>query len=129
MDEIRNNEMSPSATIVNIPIHSCTLLKSIPGNFSFSSQLLELEDVVVVVGEYYYNNSTKGIEKRSSKRKRGETSLNKESFDRMIVWKSGLDPKVNALENASALSAFAGANSVSVCELSASLDIYKRKDN
>jgi hypothetical protein len=84
---------------VNIPIHACTPLKSIPGNFSYSSQLLELEDVVVVVGEYYYNNSTKGIEKRSNKRKIGETSLNKGSSDRDIVWKSTHIPKVNALEN------------------------------
>jgi hypothetical protein len=75
MDEARNGGAIPSATIVNIPIHECTPLNSIPGNFSYSSQLLELEDVVVVVGEYYYNNKTKGIEKISNKRKRIETSL------------------------------------------------------
>jgi hypothetical protein len=45
------------------------------GNFSFSSHIMELDEVVVVVGEYYYNNKTIGIEKRSSKRKRGETTL------------------------------------------------------
>jgi hypothetical protein len=37
--------------------------------------VLELENFVVAVGEYYYNNKTKGIEKRSNKRKRGETTL------------------------------------------------------
>jgi hypothetical protein len=44
-------------------------------NFSYSSQVLELEEVVVAVGEYYYNNKIKGIEKISNKRKRGETTL------------------------------------------------------
>jgi hypothetical protein len=44
---------------------------AIPGNLSFSSQVLNLDDVVVAVGEYYYSNKTKGIEKRKNKRKRG----------------------------------------------------------
>jgi hypothetical protein len=44
---------------------------AIPGNLSFSSQVLELDEVVVLVGEYYYNNKKKGIEKRTNKRKRG----------------------------------------------------------
>jgi hypothetical protein len=50
-------------------------LKEIQRNFSYSSQVLELEDVVVVVGEYYYRNKTRWIEKRSNKRKRGEITL------------------------------------------------------
>jgi len=45
---------------------------TIPSNFSFSSQLLELDEVVVAVGEYYYNNKTKGIEKNSNKIKKGK---------------------------------------------------------
>jgi len=48
---------------------------AIQGNISFSSQVLELDEVVVAVGEYYYNKKTKGIEKRSNKIKRGETTL------------------------------------------------------
>jgi hypothetical protein len=127
MDEIRNNETCPSATMVNIFIDAWNHLKSIPRNFSYSFQLLELEDHVVDVGEYYYNNSTKGIKRRSSKRKRDEASLNKESSDRVIMWKVGPDTKVNALENTSCMSVFVGAKSISVCELSASLDICKTR--
>jgi hypothetical protein len=51
-----------SVGIVNIPIQECTPLMEIPWIFSYSSQVLELEEVVVAVGEYYYNNNTKGIE-------------------------------------------------------------------
>jgi hypothetical protein len=37
--------------------------------------VLEFEEVVVEVGEYYYSNKIRGIEKISNKRKRGETTL------------------------------------------------------
>jgi hypothetical protein len=44
--------------------------------------LIELEYVVVVVGEYYYNNSKRGIEKISTKRKIGEDPPNKVSSNK-----------------------------------------------
>jgi hypothetical protein len=43
------------------------------------------------------------------------------------VWKVGPDPKTNAIENASSLNVFAGANAVSVCELSVALDTSQEK--
>jgi len=55
---------------------------------------------VVVVREYYYNDSTKGIKKRSNKRKIGEASLRKRCFDKVISWILGTYPQFNALENA-----------------------------
>jgi hypothetical protein len=33
---------------------------AIPGNETFSSQVLNLDDVVAVVWDYYYNNKTRG---------------------------------------------------------------------
>jgi hypothetical protein len=66
---------------------------SIPGKFSFSSQVLELDEIVVEVGEYYYNNKTRGIEKWSNKRKRGDTTLIQGSTKRTIEWRVGLCPK------------------------------------
>jgi hypothetical protein len=55
---------------------------------------------VVVVREYYYNDNTKGIKKRSNKRKICEASLRKRFFDKVISWRLGPYPQVNALENA-----------------------------
>jgi hypothetical protein len=79
MDQAINSPATPSVSIVDIPPQECTPLMSIPRKFFFSSQVLKLDEVVVEVGEYYYNEKTKGIEKRSRKRKRGDTTLNQES--------------------------------------------------
>jgi len=46
--------------------------------------LIELDEVVVFVGEHYYNKSKIGIKKTSTKRKRGEDHPNKESSDKEI---------------------------------------------
>jgi hypothetical protein len=58
--------------------------------------VLELEEVVVEVGEYYYSNKIRGIEKISNKRKRGEITLSQGCSNKSIEWKVGLDPKDNA---------------------------------
>jgi len=65
----------------------------IPSNLSFSSQVIKLDDVVVAVGEYYYNEKNKGINKRTRKRKRGDTTLSQGSTKRIIEWKEGPYPK------------------------------------
>jgi hypothetical protein len=75
MDHVENSPATPSIGIIDIPTQECTPLMAIPSDFS-SSQVLKLDEVVVVVGEYYYNDKTKGVEKRSRKRKRGDTTLN-----------------------------------------------------
>jgi hypothetical protein len=46
--------------------------------------VLELDDVVVVASENYYSNKTSAIERRTNKRKMGESSLKKESSERNI---------------------------------------------
>jgi hypothetical protein len=60
--------------MVSIPPDEYTPLNAIPGNTTFSSQILSFEGVVVTVGDYYYDERTKIIEKRSKKRKRGEST-------------------------------------------------------
>jgi hypothetical protein len=94
----------------------------IPGNSYYSSQVLELEEVVVEVGEYYYINKIRGIEKISKKRKRGETNLSQGSSNRSIEWKVGLDPKDNAMQISSSPNAFTVENAMSVYELVVALD-------
>jgi hypothetical protein len=61
MDDDKNRGASLSTikglTLISTPIHVGTPLSSILGNFSYSSQLIELEFVMVVAGKYYYKNS------------------------------------------------------------------------
>jgi len=66
----------------------------IPGNVSFSSHTLNFDDVVVEVGEYYYSDKNKEIEKRKNKRKRGDTTIIQPSSKIIIGWKEGPDPKL-----------------------------------
>jgi hypothetical protein len=42
-------------------LEECTPLATIPGILSVTSTRLEIEGVVVVVGNYYYNHKTKAI--------------------------------------------------------------------
>jgi hypothetical protein len=72
---------NPNASIVTIPIEECTPLEVIPGNISYTSQELGLDEVVVVVGDYYYIHKTMTIERRINKRKRGESTPKKESSE------------------------------------------------
>jgi hypothetical protein len=52
-----------------------------------------MDDVVVVVGEYDYNHKNRDIERSINTRKRGESSLKKESFERSNKWKEYKEPK------------------------------------
>jgi hypothetical protein len=89
--------MTPNVGIINIPPQECTPLMAIPSNLNFSSQVLNLDDVVVVLGEYYYGNKTKGIVKRSNKRKREDTTVIQSSTRRFIEWETYPNPKKNVL--------------------------------
>jgi hypothetical protein len=96
---------------------------SIPflGNTTFSSQILSFEGVVVVVGDYYYDDRTKSIEKRSNKRKRGESTKSRSSTGRVVEWKVGPDPEENVVQATSSLHAFAGLNASSILEVTNAL--------
>jgi len=76
----------------------------------------------VAVGENYYINKTKGIEKRSSKSKRGETSLNQESTKRYIERRVVPYHKDNAIQIVSTLNAFVGENAMFLYPLVSALD-------
>jgi len=131
MEEDKRKEAIPSIvkglTLLNTPINASTPLSTILGGFSYSSQLIEFDDAIVVVEEYFYKNSKRGIEKRLAKSKRNEDTSTKGPTDKVISWKLGKYPQVNAIDTNSTVSAFARENSVSVCELSSTLDIYKEK--
>jgi len=58
------------ARIITIHIEECTPLEVIPWNISYMSQELGMDEVVVVVGYYYYIRKTRSIERISSKIKR-----------------------------------------------------------
>jgi hypothetical protein len=94
---------------------------------TFSSQVLNLEDIVVVVGEYYYSHRTKGIEKRSHKRKRGDTTRSQSSTKRFNEWELGSDPKENSIHATYVLHAFAGENTMSIYEVTIALDTAQAK--
>jgi hypothetical protein len=118
---------NPNTKYNTIPIEECTPLASIPGNISYTSQELGMDDVVVVVGEYYYNHKTRDIERRINKRKRGESTLKQESSERSIKWKVGKDPKENVIQTTSTLNAFVGANVMSVYEIGEALDVSRAR--
>ena len=105
MDDDKNIGESLSTakglTLIKTPIHVGTPQSSILGNFSYSSQLIELEFVMVVAGKYYYKNSKRWIEKIWTKRKRGEDPPRKVSSDKTISWKIGSTPQVNVVGNSS----------------------------
>jgi hypothetical protein len=88
---------TPNLGIVNMPPHDYTPLNVIPGDSSFSSQALNFEGIVVAIGDYYYDNKTRSIEKRSNKRKRGEDTRSKSFARRILEWKAGPDPKENVV--------------------------------
>jgi hypothetical protein len=55
---------------VNIPPLEYTPISSIPGDSSLSSQALNFEGSVVAIGDYYFDNRTRSIEKRSFEKKK-----------------------------------------------------------
>jgi hypothetical protein len=75
INETQNNIATPNVIMVKIPPHECTTLMDIPGNATFSSQVTNFNDFVVFVGEYYYINKTKWVEKTSNKRKGKDTTV------------------------------------------------------
>jgi hypothetical protein len=85
---------------------------SIPSNSTFSSKVLNLKNCVVVVGEYYYNHITKGIEEISHKMKRGDTTGSQSSTKRVIEWALGPNPKENVIHDTYILHAFAGETAI-----------------
>jgi len=117
--------MNPANSMVTFPLEECTLLTTIPGIILFTSPGLGVECVFVAVGEYYYSHKTKSIEKRDSKRKKGEAS--QEKTKRSVRWKAGPNPKENSFQIASILRTFVGANSMSIYEMAKTLDMSKSR--
>jgi hypothetical protein len=99
----------------------------IPGILSVTSTGLKIEGAVVAVGDSYYIHETRAIEKRTIKRKREGTNTIHGSSERVINWKKGHGPKYNALQKASTLNAFVGANFLSVYDVTGSLDTAKTR--
>jgi hypothetical protein len=130
VDEILKQNLNqdpgtPSMTtlgIMNIPPLEYTPISSIPGDSSLSSQALNFRRICSSIGDYYFDNKTRSIEKRSSKRKRGEDSKSKSHAGRILEWKVGPDPEENAVQAASTLNTFAGLNASSVLEVTNALN-------
>jgi hypothetical protein len=100
---------TPTLGIVNIPPPEYTPISSIPGDSSLSSQALNFEGSVVTIGDYYFDNRTRSIEKRSTKIKRGEDSKSKSHAGRILEWKVSPDPKENIVQ--------AGFNAQHLCRI------------
>jgi hypothetical protein len=114
---------------VNIFPHEYTPINSILGNTTFSSQILSFEGVFVVVGDYYYNERMKRIEKRLYKRKRGESSKSRSFIGIVVEWKVGPDLEENDIQTTSTIHAFAGLNSSSFLEVTISLRVARTRIN
>jgi hypothetical protein len=84
---------TPNFGIVNIYPQEYTPLTVIPGNSTYSSQILSFDGAIMAIGDYYYDDRTKSIEKRLNKRKRGDFAKLRSSIGRFVEWKVGLDPK------------------------------------
>jgi hypothetical protein len=107
--------------MVNISPLEYTPLNAIPGDSTSSSQIMSFEGTVVAIGDYYYDDRTKSIEKRSNKRKRGESTKSRSSTGRVVEWKVGPDPEENVVQATSSLHAFAGLNASYVLEVTNTL--------
>jgi hypothetical protein len=70
--------------MVNVPPRDLTPLNPILGDSSLSSQTLNFEGTIVDIGDYYYDDRMKSIEKRSNKRKRGEAGKSKSYVGRVV---------------------------------------------
>jgi len=77
------------------------------------------------IGDYYFDNKTRSIKKRSTNRKRGEDTRSKSSAKRVVEWKAGPDPEENVVQATSALHAFAGLNASSLLEVISALNTAK----
>jgi hypothetical protein len=127
LSQTPNTPSTPNLGIVNMPPQDYTPLNVILGDSSFSSQALNFEGTVVAIGDYYYDNKMRSIEKRSNKRKRGEDTRSKSSAGRILEWKVGPDPEENVVQEASALHTFAGLNALSILEVASSLNTAKTR--
>jgi hypothetical protein len=74
----------PNLGIVNIPPSEYTPIRTIPRDSYLSSQALNFEGLIVVIGDYYFYNRTRSIEKTLTKRKRGEDTRSN-SFARRVL--------------------------------------------
>jgi hypothetical protein len=74
--------------VFNIPPREYTPIMTFPDNSTFSTKVLDFDGSVVVVGDYFYTNKTRSMEKRSNKRKRGESTNTQSSTRRIIEWKA-----------------------------------------
>jgi hypothetical protein len=95
------------------------------GDSSLSSQDLNFEGTVVAIRDYYYDDKMKSIEKRSNKRKRGESNKSRSSVGRVVEWKVGPDPEENVVQAASTLHDFIGLNASSILEVTNALSMAK----
>jgi hypothetical protein len=100
--------------IVNMTPQEYTPISTILGYSSLSSQALNFESFVVAIGEYYFDNRTRSIEKISTKSKIIEDMRSKLYVGMVVEWKVGIDPKENVVQATSSLNAFAGINVSSV---------------
>jgi len=118
---------TPNLGIFNITPQAYTPINVILGDSSFFSQDLNFEGTIVAIEDYYYYDRTKSIEKRSHKRKRGESTKSRSFVGRVVEWKVGLDPEENVVQEAFALLDFAGLNASSILEVTSALSTSKTR--
>jgi hypothetical protein len=81
----------------------------------------------VSIVDYYYDGRTKSIEKRSNKRKRGESAKSRSSTGKVLEWKVGLDLEENFFQAAYSLHEFSILNSSYVLEVTNGLSTTRNR--
>ena len=113
----------PTPTITQ----TSSLVSTVNITSSFTKPVAEFdEDIVVPVGDCYYNKFAKEVVRKGKKRIRDEGGL-EASVSNQIIWtqQSG-DPQVDAVETTTTLGAFTCANLGAVNTLNGEFD--KRKE-
>ena len=85
------------------------------------------EEIVVSLGEYYYSKPDKSVIKKGKKRGRDQSGM-EVSVSKQILWiQQSSDPQVDAVDTATALGAFTGANIHVVSNLNREFDRRKEE--
>ena len=85
------------------------------------------EDIVISLGDYHYRKYDKEIVRRGKKRSRYQGDVDT-SLSNQVVWTQQYgDPQVDAVDTASALGAFTGANFHAIDSLNREFDKKKNK--
>ena len=109
--------MTQTSSLVSTVIETCG---SIDPRAEFD------EDIAVSLGDYYYSKPDKSVIRKGKKRGRDQSGMEVSVSEKILWTQQSGDPQVDAVDTATALGAFTGANIHAVSNLNREFD--KRKE-